>query len=116
MNSTPVYRLFTTRTHTIRKHHQRGKISDELRNEALYVAESLRDKALMDNNYAANGYRDMEQEAIYAQAKARIAQEGEAVSMYRCDDLCPSNEELALRIQDGDPQAGPLALPERGDI
>ena len=30
----------------------------------------------MDNDYAANGYaRDMEQEAIYAQAKARIAQE-----------------------------------------
>ena len=27
----PVYRLFTTRTNTIRKHHQRGKISDELR-------------------------------------------------------------------------------------
>ena len=72
----PVYRLFTTRTNTIRKHHQRGKISDELRNEALYVAESLRDKALMDNDYAANGYaHDMEQEAIYAQAKVRLARE-----------------------------------------
>ena len=32
------------------------------------------------------------------------------MSMYRCDDLCPSNEELALRIQDGDPQAAPLLL------
>ena len=72
----PVYRLFTTRTNTIRKHHQRGKISDELRNEALYVAESLRDKALMDNDYAASGYaHDMEQEAIYAQARARLARE-----------------------------------------
>lgn len=72
----PVYRLFTTRTNTIRKHHQRGKISDELRNEALYVAESLRDKALMDNDYATNGYaHDMEQEAIYAQARARLARE-----------------------------------------
>ena len=72
----PVYRLFTTRTNTIRKHYQRGKISDELRNEALYVAESLRDKALMDNDYAANGYaHDMEQEAIYAQAKVRLARE-----------------------------------------
>ena len=30
--------------------------------------------------------------------------------MYRCDDLCPSNEELALRIQNGDPQAAPLLL------
>ena len=32
------------------------------------------------------------------------------MSVYRCDDLCPSNEELALRIQDGDPQAAPLLL------
>lgn len=32
------------------------------------------------------------------------------MSMYRCDDLCPSNEELALRIQDSDPQAAPLLL------
>ena len=32
------------------------------------------------------------------------------MSMYRCDDLCLSNEELALRIQDGDPQAAPLLL------
>ena len=45
----PVYRLFNTRTGTIRKHHQRGKISDELRHEALYLAESYRDKALKEN-------------------------------------------------------------------
>ena len=32
------------------------------------------------------------------------------MSMYRCDDFCPSNEELAQRIQDGDPQAAPLLL------
>ena len=32
------------------------------------------------------------------------------MSMYRCDDLCPSNEELALRIQNGDPLAAPLLL------
>ena len=32
------------------------------------------------------------------------------MSMYRCDDFCPSNEELALRIQDGNPQAAPLLL------
>ena len=32
------------------------------------------------------------------------------MSMYRCDDLCPSNEELTLRIQDGDPKAAPLLL------
>ena len=32
------------------------------------------------------------------------------MSMYRCDDLCPSNEELALRIQNGDPQAATLLL------
>ncbi len=32
------------------------------------------------------------------------------MSMYRCDDLCLSNEELALRIQDGDPEAASLLL------
>ena len=69
----PVYRLFATRTDTIRKHHQRGKISDELRREALYLAGSYRDKALMDNDYAADGYaRDMELEHIYAEAEKRL--------------------------------------------
>ncbi len=68
----PVYRLFNTRTGTIR-HHQRGKISDDLRREALYLAESYRDKALMDNDYAADGYaRDMELEHIYAEAEKRL--------------------------------------------
>lgn len=72
----PVYRLFSTRTNTIRKHHQRGKISDELRREALYLAETYRDRALMDNDYAAGDYvHDMEQETLYAQARARLAQE-----------------------------------------
>ena len=69
----PVYRLFNTRTDTIRKHHRRGKISDELRREALYLAGSYRDKALMDNDYAADGYaRDMELEHIYAEAEKRL--------------------------------------------
>ena len=59
----PVYRLFNTRTDTIRKHHWRGKISDELRQEALCLAGNYRDKALMNNDYAADGYaRDMELE------------------------------------------------------
>ena len=30
--------------------------------------------------------------------------------MYHSDTLCPSNEQLAQRIQDGDPQAAPLLL------
>lgn len=69
----PVYRLFNTRTGTIRKHHQRGKISDDLRREALYLAGSYRDKALMDNDYAADGYaRDMELEHIYTEAEKRL--------------------------------------------
>lgn len=69
----PIYRLFTTRTNTIRKHHQRGKISKDLRREALYVAECYRDKALMDNNYAATGYKqDMDQEHVYAEARKRL--------------------------------------------
>ncbi len=32
------------------------------------------------------------------------------MSMYRCDDSCLSNEELAQRIQDGDPAAAALLL------
>lgn len=69
----PVYRLHTTRTGTIRKHHERGKIPYELRREALYLAECYKDKALMDNDYAANGYeRDMELEHIYEEAQKRL--------------------------------------------
>ena len=69
----PIYRLFNTRTGTIRKHHQRGKISDDLRREAIYLAESYRDKALMDNDYAETGYvQDMELEHIYAEAEKRL--------------------------------------------
>ena len=69
----PIYRLFATRTGTIRKHHQRGKISDDLRREALLVAEIYREKALMDKKYAANGYeRDMKQEHVYAEARKRL--------------------------------------------
>ena len=69
----PIYRTFNTRTNTIRKHHQRGKISDKLRKDALYMAEYYRDKALMDNDYAANGYQqDMEQEHVYEEARKRL--------------------------------------------
>ena len=60
----PVYRLFSTRISTIRKHHQRGKLSDELRWEALYLAETYRDRVLMDNDYdavAGDYVHDMEQ-------------------------------------------------------
>ena len=50
-----------------------GKISDDLRREALYLAGGYRDKALMDNDYAADGYaRDMELEHIYAEAEKRL--------------------------------------------
>ena len=37
------------------------------------MAESYRDKALMDNDYAADGYlRDMELNNIYAAAEKRL--------------------------------------------
>ena len=69
----PIYRLFSTRTNTIRKHHQRGKISDELRQATLKLAEEYRDKALLDNDYASNGYaQDMEQEQLYTEARKRL--------------------------------------------
>ena len=32
------------------------------------------------------------------------------MSMYLCDAPCPSNEELARRIQEGDPEAASLLL------
>ena len=45
----------------------------EQRQAALYLAGSYRDKALMDNDYAADGYaRDMELEHIYAEAEKRL--------------------------------------------
>ena len=69
----PIYRLHSTRTNTIRKHHQRGKISDELRREAICVTDQYRERALMDNDYAANGYaQDMVQENIYEEARKRL--------------------------------------------
>lgn len=69
----PVYRLHTTRTGTIRKHHERGKITDDERREALYLAETYRERALMDKDYAASGYvQDMELEHIYAEVQKRL--------------------------------------------
>lgn len=70
----PIYYLFSTRTNTIRKHHQRGKISDELRCEALYLATEYRERALLDNDYAADGYaQDMELAHLYAEAEKHLA-------------------------------------------
>lgn len=77
----PVCILFSTKTNTIRKHRERGKISVALKAEALKVAAELRDKALMDNAYAENGYkREMELETIYGKARKRLAQKGIASS------------------------------------
>lgn len=64
----PVFQIYKTRTSTIRKHHQRGKITDEVRQEALKICEELRDHALLDNDFAQGNYlRLMEQDAIYAE-------------------------------------------------
>ena len=44
-----------------------------MRQEVLYLAGNYRDKALMNNDYAADGYaRDMELEHIYAEAEKRL--------------------------------------------
>lgn len=68
-----LYRIFSTRTNTVRKHHQRGKISDELRQAALKLAEEHRDRALLDNDYASYTYaQDMEQEHLYDEARKRL--------------------------------------------
>lgn len=68
----PVYRLFKTRTNTIRKHQERKKISPALRAAAITLAETYRDKALFDNDYAASEYfQDMELTNLYEQAERR---------------------------------------------
>ncbi len=70
----PIYRLFSTRTNTIRKHAERKKIDAETRAAALELAREYRDKALMDRDYFLNGYaQDMELESIYAEAKKRLS-------------------------------------------
>lgn len=77
----PVYNLFSTRTNTIRKHRERGKISVALKAEALKVAAELRDMALMDNTYTEDCYRqDMELDAIYSKARKRLAEKGTTIS------------------------------------
>ena len=69
----PIFQIFKTRTSTIRKHHQRGKITDKVRQEALKVCEELRDRALLDNNFAQGEYlRLMEQDAVYAEANKQL--------------------------------------------
>lgn len=69
----PIYRLFSTRTNTIRKHAERKKIDAETRKAALEIAREYRDKALMDRDYFLRGYaRDMELDQIYAETKTRL--------------------------------------------
>ena len=69
----PVFQIYKTRTGTIRKHHQRGKITDEVRQEALKVCEELRDRALFDTEFAQGEYlRLMEQDTIYAEVSRRL--------------------------------------------
>jgi hypothetical protein len=69
----PVFQIYKTRTSTIRKHHQRGKITDEVRQEALKICEELRDRALLDNSFAMKEYlRLMEQAAVYAEADRQL--------------------------------------------
>lgn len=69
----PIFQIFKTRTSTIRKHHQRGKISDAVRQEALKVCEELRDRALLENDFAQGEYlRLMERDAVYAEANKRL--------------------------------------------
>jgi hypothetical protein len=71
----PIYALYNTRCNTIRKHYERKKISDELRGAALDMAQELREKALFDNAYAAEGYaRDMGLDAIYAATRRKLSE------------------------------------------
>lgn len=69
----PIFQVYKTRTGTIRKHHQRGKITDEERQEAMKVCVELRDRALFYTEFAQGEYlRLMEQDAIYAEVSRRL--------------------------------------------
>lgn len=71
----PVYMVFRTRINTIRKHHQRGKISDEVRTAAIALAEEYQDRALLDRKYAEGRYReDMKQKNFEAELMRRLVQ------------------------------------------
>ena len=73
----PIYRIFKTRTNTIRKHQERGKITEDLRKAAIALCEELRDKALLDTEFAQEEYpKRMEQEAVYAEARRRMGGDG----------------------------------------
>ncbi len=74
----PVYQVFSTRTNTIRKQCDRGQISEELKEAALLLAQEYRDKALLDNAYAAGEYaKDMTQENIRNEAEKRLQKKKE---------------------------------------
>lgn len=63
----PIYQLFRTRTNTIRKHEERGKITHETRQAAIEQAAKCRDRALLDKKYAREQYqKDMETQRLYA--------------------------------------------------
>lgn len=63
----PIYQLFRTRTNTIRKHEERGKITHAVREAAIVQAAKYRDRALINKKYAKEQYKkDMETDHLYA--------------------------------------------------
>lgn len=69
----PIFQIFKTRTSTIRKHYQRGKITDAERQEAMQICEELRDRALFDTQFAQGEYvRLMEQDAVYEEVRRQL--------------------------------------------
>lgn len=69
----PIKRIYRTRTNTIRKHWERGKITEAFKKAALQLAEEHKDDALFDNNYAATQYAaDMTQERLYEEVRRRL--------------------------------------------
>lgn len=61
-----IYIPCRTRCNTIRKHEERGKISHELREAAIRAAETHRERAILDSDYAKKQYlEDLKQKAIY---------------------------------------------------
>ena len=69
----PITRIYRTRTSTIRKHCERGKITEAFKTLALQLAEEHRDDALFDKDYAATRYAEaMTRDWLYGEVRRRM--------------------------------------------
>ena len=76
----PIKRIYETRRSTIRKCVNRGTMGKAFADMVIALAREKRFRAFSDNDYFVNSYeREMQQDAIVAEAKERMKQRGIAV-------------------------------------